>query len=76
MSTNRKSILGIVSISTFLIFVLGALAMRYVRPAKPLGESPLLLFQSTSVPDAAVRSFLDADFVIIKDTSPSFASFH
>ena len=46
----------------------GILAVRArVGNRKPLGESQLIQFEGTSVPDDRVRRFLDGDFALIKN---------
>jgi hypothetical protein len=68
MPMNRKSIVGIVSISALLILLAVIAVVRYEKTtAKTLGEGPLIQYQKTAVPDLAVREFLDGDIVIIED---------
>jgi hypothetical protein len=67
MSTRRKLTVGIACVSTLLILSAGFAIARHVKT--PLGYAPPIQFQSTSAPDAAVRQFLDSDFVIIKDVN-------
>ncbi len=68
--TSRKRVLGIVVILTLIILLGGILALRGgIGNRKPIGESQLIQFESTSAPDDAVRRFLDPDFVLIKDVA-------
>ncbi len=68
VSITRKSALVIVCL--LLLVMLGTLAFHPWRGStEPLGESPLISYESTSAPDPTVRQFLEGDFALIKDVN-------
>jgi hypothetical protein len=65
---TRKSALGIVCLLLLVMLGAGILASHPWRDStEPLGESPLITYESTSAPDPTVRQFLEGDFALIRD---------
>ena len=68
MSITRNSVLGFVCLLVLVMLGAGILALHPWRGrTEPLGESPLITYESTSTPDPTVRQFLEGDFELIKD---------
>src|ERR1035438_3178841 len=65
MSINRRPTVGVACVASGLILSAGIAVARHGNAS--LGEGPPIQFQSTAVPDASIRQFLDGNFLIIKD---------
>ena len=69
MSITRKSVLGFVCLLVLVMLGAGILASHPWRDrTEPLGDSPLISYESTSAPGPKVRQFLEGDFAVIRDT--------